>query len=306
MLRGGYRTARRLEKTRLIQLTTQQRWSHSDDTKKQTSQLRNLVDRLYDNKRDAETHERFLKEGPCLSGVDFKDFLLADTNGDGRVNSVEWENFLRRRQQQDSGKSYDEPLALNIEIPLSPSQAHTILNEGDGLHVHINGMRYAVSLTPEGDTQELIKSKGDLLLETIQRIAALNVDKRPLDARAARHTKRVLTMGLVYLLGQASVIAKLTFFSRFGWDVMEPITYFITFGTAILSFVFFQYHKIEYSYPAVAALLTQRKALRLYTKYGFDIRNFNELQALAVKYEKQLAVLEPPKSMIATKKTPVK
>jgi len=229
--------------------------------------------------------------------VGFDEFLLADKNGDGRVSSAEWEAFLAEKAAVENGLDYKAPEALHVEIPFSAKQLNAIVQKNEGLHISVNGMRYRLTLSPEGKTRDIIMSKEKQLGEVLDELAEMERFKRPLDQKSARHTKRVLTVGLVYLVSQAAVIAKLTFFSRFGWDVMEPVTYFITFGTAILGLVFFQHHKIEYSYPALAALLTQRKASRLYIRNGFDFKRYSNLQALALKLEKQLVMLEPPVQM---------
>mmetsp|Transcript_7906 Transcript_7906/g.12787 ORF Transcript_7906/g.12787 Transcript_7906/m.12787 type:complete len:365 (+) Transcript_7906:141-1235(+) len=262
-----------------------------------------VLDKIYDSKKDADTHMEFSRHARFGGrDVGFDDFLLADSTGDGRVSNAEWEQFLRTKDAMDSGAMYAEPNSLNIEVPLSPSEMHTLANDNGGFHIRVNGMRYKLSLTPEGETAKIIEDTKSRLRETLEELANMEIEKRPLDAKAARHTKRVMHIGLVYLLSQAAVIAKLTFFSRFGWDVMEPITYFITFGTAVMGFVFFQYHKIEYSYPALAAMLTQRKANRLYDSYDFNIDRYSELQSLAVRYEQKLLILQPPRALISPEK----
>lgn len=251
-------------------------------------------------KTDKDEHDLFAKRFAQFknrSQLDYQEFLLADLDGDGRVSNAEWEEFLRKKALVEAGLSFKEPSALSIEIPMSIQQFTRMADENEGLHVSVNGMRYRLSLQPEGRTADVIEHKQERLHDTLVELASMEKEKRPLDSQAARHTRRVLTVCLMYLLSQAAVIAKLTFFSRFGWDVMEPITYFITFGTAIMGLVFFQYHKIEYSYPALAALLTQRRANKLYERNGFDFSRYTELQSLALKYERQLLVLQPPRSL---------
>ncbi|GBG34326.1 Calcium uniporter protein, mitochondrial [Hondaea fermentalgiana] len=259
-----------------------------------------MLERMDEENKSGGAHDLFSRRFAHLksrSEMDFQEFLLADTDGDGRVSNAEWEAFLRKKSLAEAGLEFQEPSALNVEIPLSVQQFSAMADENEGLHVSINGMRYRLTLQPEGRTADVIEHKQERLHDTLVELASMEREKRPLDAQAARHTKRVLTVCLLYLLSQAAVIAKLTFFSRFGWDVMEPITYFITFGTAILGLVFFQYHKIEYSYPALAALLTQRRATKLYVRNGFDISRYTELQSLALKFERQLVVLQPPRSL---------
>ena len=67
---------------------------------------------------------------------------------------------------------------------------------------------------------------------------------------------------------------------RFGWDVMEPICYFITFYVGVGSLMFFQLNRIEFSYPALYSALVQKKRNKLYTKRGFDIDKVRRLQVI--------------------------
>lgn len=231
--------------------------------------------------------------------LDFEEFLLADKNGDGRVSSAEWEEFLEKKASIASEMHFAQPNAVNIEIPLSISDLNNLATESEGFHLSINGMRYKLQLMPEGKTADIIIEKTKQLREALRKFSKMDDDKRPLDLSAARYTKRVLTFGSLYLISQAAVIAKLTFFSRFGWDVMEPITYFITFGTAVMGLIFFQYHKIEYSYPALAAMMTHRKARKLYQKHHFDIDAYTDLQLNCLRLERQLMTLKPPRSLFS-------
>jgi hypothetical protein len=170
-----------------------------------------------DNNNNDNRHEnlvRYLKKSKEDS-VNFEEFLLADKNGDGRVSSSEWEDFLSKKTDIQSHMDSDKPAALNVEIPLSFEDLNRMVAESEGLHVSINGMRYKVQLSAEGKTNEIVTYKTKLLHQELQKLSKMEVEKRPLDKKAARHTKRILTFGLVYLLSQAAVIAKLVRFSSF-------------------------------------------------------------------------------------------
>lgn len=49
---------------------------------------------------------------------------------------------------------------------------------------------------------------------------------------------------------QMTVLAYLQF-QVFGWDVMEPVTYFVTTGTALIAYVYFLCFRREHSYKSV-------------------------------------------------------
>jgi hypothetical protein len=222
--------------------------------------------------------------------VSFEDFLKADANQDGRVTAAEWENYIKSKRQAGTDQRFK---GLTIELPFSPLDLQQLLNTA-GFGITVNGLHYSISLIPEGYTVDLINIKRKQLAETQARMMEMDKIREPLDQKAARHTRRVMALLLGYLLTQAGVVAKLTFFSRFGWDVMEPITYFITFGISLLGLVFFTVNKLEFSYPALAALITRRKAEKLYIKHGFDAKLYRNLQKRSFILQDQLNALVPP------------
>ena len=52
------------------------------------------------------------------------------------------------------------------------------------------------------------------------------------DEQADNYGRRVLLWSGIYLAAQFSLLARLVWV-EFNWDIMEPITYFVTFGTMI-------------------------------------------------------------------------
>lgn len=253
---------------------------------KEKSILRNASNALRDvgNRGDADW-----SKGEHAPPMSFEDFLLADTNKDGRVSSAEWETFvkLKRKQETDSRMN-----GLTIHVPISPLLLKSIV-ESEGFGVTINGVHYSVNLQPEGDSLALIKKRTDELESIKQDIWGMEKMRAPLDAAAARHTRRVMSSILIYLLLQAGVVAKLTFFSRFGWDVMEPVTYFITFGISLVGLTFFTWNRLEFSYPALAALIARRRAQKLYKKHGFDEERLSSLFRDRDRIQKQLDAMMP-------------
>jgi len=221
--------------------------------------------------------------------VSFEDFLKADANRDGRVTATEWDNYIRSKQKVEADPNFR---GLTIHIPISPQVLREVI-ENDGFGVTINGLHYSVNLKPEGETFQLIKYAEERLESIDNAIRELEDKKAPLEAAAARHTRRVMSGLLAYLLIQAGVVAKLTFFSRFGWDIMEPITYFITFGISLVGLTFFTWNRLEFSYPALAALVARRKAEKLYRKHNFDEEALLSLARQREQVQRQLDAMMP-------------
>ena len=54
---------------------------------------------------------------------------------------------------------------------------------------------------------------------------------------------------------QFGVLARLTWW-EYSWDIMEPVTYFVTYGTAIIAYSYFVLTKQEYLYNDVGMYIS--------------------------------------------------
>jgi len=224
---------------------------------------------------------------------DWEDFLVeADLNHDGLISKEEMFQYLKRKQLESSDLQ-----GITIGIPLPAIEAGRILNR-HGLQVSINGLQYELKLVPVGETKALIDTKLNRLGVLTAEIEAMEELKQPMDKGAAAHAGRVMKSIFAYLFFQVGVVIKLTFFSRFGWDVMEPITYLLTFSTSLFGLAYFTWNKLEFSYPALAALLAKRKAEKLYAKNGFDYKKYQSLQRERADLKRALDVMIPPKTLL--------
>ncbi|CAB0000145.1 unnamed protein product, partial [Nesidiocoris tenuis] len=59
-----------------------------------------------------------------------------------------------------------------------------------------------------------------------------------LDARASRKTNAMTWVGLGLMSVQFGILARLTWW-EYSWDIMEPVTYFVTYGTAMATYAYF-------------------------------------------------------------------
>ena len=146
-------------------------------------------------------------------------------------------------------------------------------------------------LEPVPAPPEVIAAKTAELKVLQARVAALLEARRPL-AQGAERSARRATWGLAgALLTQTAVFVKLTFFSRLGWEVMEPIVYFVTLGVGVASLLFFQVIGVEFTYPALRRALVGRYMRKAVRARGFDEMQFQVLADAVVKKHKELAVL---------------
>lgn len=56
--------------------------------------------------------------------------------------------------------------------------------------------------------------------------------------KAEKRTSLVLWGGLAYMATQFGILARLTWW-EYSWDIMEPVTYFITYGSAMAMYAYF-------------------------------------------------------------------
>lgn len=62
--------------------------------------------------------------------------------------------------------------------------------------------------------------------------------KLELDLKAVRKTNILTWFGLGLMSVQFGVLARLTWW-EYSWDIMEPVTYFVTYGTAMAAYAYF-------------------------------------------------------------------
>ena len=62
--------------------------------------------------------------------------------------------------------------------------------------------------------------------------------KIELEQRAHKRTTRLSWLGLGLMGLQFGILARLTWW-EYSWDIMEPVTYFITYGTTIAMFAYY-------------------------------------------------------------------
>ena len=77
------------------------------------------------------------------------------------------------------------------------------------------------------------------MLEHLQsELAPLEESKIVLDDKAARRTNILVWGGLAYMAVQFGFLARLTWW-EYSWDIMEPVTYFVTYGASIAMYAYF-------------------------------------------------------------------
>ena len=92
---------------------------------------------------------------------------------------------------------------------------------------------------------------------------------------------------------QAGVVARFTWW-EFSWDIMEPITYLITYGTGIMALIYFGLTRAEYTYESLHGRLAHRNMNKLYAKNNFDMEHYNNVIKKIGLLQQDLRVLGAP------------
>jgi len=87
----------------------------------------------------------------------------------------------------------------------------------------------------------------------------------------------VIYGGLGYLVAQWAFLARLTWW-EFNWDIMEPVTYFVTFGTAILGYFYFALLKRDYSYQDLRETVYWKRLHGNFRRKQFDAEKYYDLE----------------------------
>ncbi|XP_036293687.1 calcium uniporter protein, mitochondrial isoform X3 [Pipistrellus kuhlii] len=137
--------------------------------------------------------------------------------------------------------------------------------------------------------RELIERLEDLK----EQLAPLEKVRLEISRKAEKRTTLVLWGGLAYMATQFGILARLTWW-EYSWDIMEPVTYFITYGSAMAMYAYFVVTRQEYVYPEARDrqyLLFFHKGAK---KSRFDLEKYNKLKDAIAQAEMDLKRLRDP------------
>lgn len=113
-----------------------------------------------------------------------------------------------------------------------------------------------------------------------------------LERKAHRTATTYLWLGFGYCVVQAVIVARLTWW-ELSWDVMEPVTYMLTFATVLIGYSYFVLTGSEYTFEGLRKTLEKRKLAKLIRKQNFDEKTYEKLQqALQVRRDEVQRLLE--------------
>ncbi|XP_055757187.1 calcium uniporter regulatory subunit MCUb, mitochondrial-like [Salvelinus fontinalis] len=226
-------------------------------------------------------------------------------------------DFLSDIQREDPGVVTAAVLSTDGERVCSTTSIDTVLNQD--FQILINSTIYRIHSpgreSPEHSTSiddmktvvHMLQSALNLpehqLLRKIQLLRRLDTLKQELEplekvraqvaGRAESQSMRVEWAVLAFLSLQGSFLGYLTWFV-FAWDVMEPVTYFITYATSMGFLGYYILTKQELLYPDAK----DRQFLHFFHKRAamehFDTHRYNTLRDQLATVESDLKRLRNP------------
>ncbi|XP_051021711.1 calcium uniporter regulatory subunit MCUb, mitochondrial [Acomys russatus] len=110
-----------------------------------------------------------------------------------------------------------------------------------------------------------------------EQLRPLEQVKANIEARSEAKTSGLLWAGLALLSAQGGALAWLTWWV-YSWDIMEPVTFFLTFANSMVFFAYFIITRQNYTYSS----LRSRQFLQFFHKKSqqqcFDVEQYNKLK----------------------------
>lgn len=126
-----------------------------------------------------------------------------------------------------------------------------------------------------------------------QKLSPLEKMMAQLSHTADFHSSRVVWTGLALLSVQGGALAWFTWWV-YSWDVMEPVTYFITYATSMGAFAYFVLTKQDYIYPDAKDRQFLRYFYKGASRKNFNVTEYNELRNELFQVEEDLKRLRNP------------
>lgn len=144
------------------------------------------------------------------------------------------------------------------------------------------------------DHQVMQENKLQVELETLRAsLAPFEERRQALVEKSHARTKRLTWIGLGLMGIQFGFLARLTWW-EYSWDVMEPVTYFVTYGTIMGMYAYYCVTRQEYEFSAAY----DREYLKWFHKRAkkseFDVEEYNKLRESIAQVESDLRRLSDP------------
>lgn len=160
----------------------------------------------------------------------------------------------------------------------SKSELEDIKRIVSKLYLHLNVEHF------EAKREEQISRELEVLKTNIEPLEQTR-EKLSLDAK--KHTNRMVWLGLGLMGIQAGVLARLTWFD-YSWDIVEPISYFVSYSAIVGTYAYFVLTRKEYDYASATDRIFLRNFHKNAVKNNLDVSKYNEMKNTIYKLENDL------------------
>ncbi|KAF7261639.1 hypothetical protein EG68_01104 [Paragonimus skrjabini miyazakii] len=124
-------------------------------------------------------------------------------------------------------------------------------------------------------------------------LQSLEEKKSQLSMDAARRTRMLTWLGLGAMGLQFGLLARLTWW-EYSWDIMEPVTYFVGYGTSMALYAYYVVTRQSYEFPQVFNREYLKRFYKVADKNEFDVNRYNDLREQLAQLKSELCRLRDP------------
>ena len=223
------------------------------------------------------------------SGVEsFQDKLKAD----GRYR-IPIEEYYKIAEESGVSKEQLQQLESNNNVVRIPRVKKFVFVQPEKVTEELRDV-----LDPTGElTKQKIENNHKTLQELFKLKKKLEKQKTTIEEKAERSTVRTLwglaTTGVL----NGVLIARLTWWDL-SWDIMEPVTYLLTFGSSIVILAYFQASGLDFSYSVLRKRMYNKRLDKFIRKHQFSKEEYEKLLERINHTQQELIILGEDPSCI--------
>ncbi|GAA4390823.1 hypothetical protein [Hymenobacter koreensis] len=209
--------------------------------------------------------------------------LLEKATGDDFITEIQ----LEARREEAKQRRRDELTQALISDKSHEAEKRIEQIKSDLFQRNQNDLEEATTRLTSEHTRELLNQK---LSTDQERIKDLNREKQLLITFRDRYEKESHEFA-TKIVGATTILLPLIFIGliyKFGWDIMEPITYIFGLVLIPISYLIFAIKNKDFSYNALHEYITERRRKKLYFLYRFDENRVSALEKLLNRAEAEV------------------
>ena len=224
------------------------------------------------------------QEDPGLQQVE-----VLSTEGDrfalsSPIKHLFFENFDLQLNDRRYRVTLTEKFKLKSGVDIGPElsgQLGEVKNAIHKLYVSLNVDRQQLQIEQE------LSTRAEVLTDQLRPYEETKVS---LERRAWRNTHACIWGGLGVMGVNAGLVGYLTWFVL-SWDIVEPFSYIITFGTSILFYAYFAVSRQDSNFPDVRSRIFYLNFYRAARKLDFNVEKYNSMKKELSDVNTRLGIL---------------